>query len=153
VLWQVPLSAAVGGVTWWFVWRTWPTLSGPFAVVVVTFVLTFPLRIFQGVLQGLQDLAWLGGMQLAAWIGGTIVTSGLVAAGVRIYGLAAGWATTQALGAGLAWHRLRRRFPDVLPPTLPTLPLSAARTHLGRGVWVSVSQVAQVLLNGTDLLV
>ena len=36
---------------------------------------------------------------------------------------------------------------------LPSFPLDAARAQLGRGVWVSVSQVAQVLLNGTDLLV
>ena len=33
------------------------------------------------------------------------------------------------------------------------MPLPAARAHLARGVWISVSQVAQVLLNGTDLLV
>ena len=153
VFWQLPLAAIVGVVTWWLVWRTWPALSGPFAVVVATFVLTFPLRIFQAVLQGLQDLTWLGGVQIASWIGGTIVTIVLVAAGVEIYALAAGWATTQVLSAGLAWLRLRRRFPDVLPVRLPGLALSSARAHLSRGVWISVSQVAQVLLNGTDLLV
>ena len=36
---------------------------------------------------------------------------------------------------------------------LPSLSLHAARAHLGRGVWISVSQIAQILVNGTDLLV
>ncbi len=31
--------------------------------------------------------------------------------------------------------------------------LETARAELGRGIWMSVSQIAQVLLNGTDLLI
>ena len=153
VFWQVPFVALVGLATWWLVSAEWPALGGPFAVVVLTFVLTFPLRILPAVLQGLQDLTFLGGAQLTAWIGGTILTVALVETGLGIHALAAGWACTQILGAGLAWWRLSRRFPGTLPSRLPSLPLHAARAHLARGVWISVSQVAQVLLNGTDLLV
>ena len=153
VLWQVPFVALVGSIAWWLVSAQWPTLGGPFAVVVLTFVLAFPLRIFAAVLQGLQDLTFLGGAQLAAWSAGTILTVALVETGLGVHALAAGWACTQILGAGLAWWRLSRRFPGTLPRRLPPLPLRAARAHLGRGVWISMSQVAQVLLNGTDLLV
>jgi O-antigen/teichoic acid export membrane protein len=143
----------VGFATWGLVSAEWPSLRGPLAIVVITFVLTFPLRIFQAVLQGLQDLTFLGSVQLIAWLGGTILTVALVETGVGIYALAAGWACTQILGAGLAWWRFSRRFAETLPPGLPPLPLHAARAHLGRGIWISLSQVAQVLLNGTDLLV
>jgi O-antigen/teichoic acid export membrane protein len=153
VFWQLPFVALVGLVTWWIVSVEWPSLGGPFAVVVLTFVMTFPLRIFSAVLQGLQDLTFLGGAQLTAWIAGTILMVALVETGLGIHALAAGWACTQILGAGLAWWRLSRRFPGTLPRRFPPLPLSTARRHLARGVWISVSQVAQVLLNGTDLLV
>ena len=100
VFWQVPFVALVGLATWWLVSAEWPALGGPFAVVVLTFVLTFPLRILPAVLQGLQDLTFLGGAQLTAWIGGTILTVALVETGLGIYALAAGWACTQILGAG-----------------------------------------------------
>jgi O-antigen/teichoic acid export membrane protein len=153
VVWQMPFVAIAGSAAWWLVSAEWPSLRGPFAVVVVTFVLTFPLRIFQAVLQGLQDLTFAGVVQLTAWVGGTILTVALVETGVGIYALAAGWACTQILGAVLAGWRLSRRFAGTLPRGLPPLRFDAARAHLGRGIWISLSQVAQVLLNGTDLLV
>jgi O-antigen/teichoic acid export membrane protein len=41
----------------------------------------------------------------------------------------------------------------VLPARLPSLALSEVRRQNGSGVWISVNQVAQVLLGGTDLVV
>ena len=135
VFWQVPFVALVGLVTWWLVSAQWPSLGGPFAVVVLTFVLTFPLRIFPAVLQGLQDLTFLGGAQLTAWIAGTLLTVALVETGLGIYALAAGWACTQILGAGLAWWRLSRRFPGTLPRAAPAVATARrARTPGPRGV-------------------
>lgn len=150
---QMPFAAIVSTAMWWFVSSEWPLLAVPFAIVAVTFVLTFPLRILPAVLQGLQDLTFAGASQLIASLSGTALTVALVGGGVGIQALAAGWACTQALGAGLAWFRLRRSFPGVLPSRLPSLSFQAARALLGRGAWISVSQVAQVLMNGTDLLV
>ena len=103
--------AIVGVATWWLVSDEWPALGGPLAVVVAAFVLTFPLRILPAVLQGLQDLTFLGGIAIAAWIAGTLLTVVLVEAALGLYALAAGWACTQVLDAGLAWWRLSRRFP------------------------------------------
>jgi O-antigen/teichoic acid export membrane protein len=153
VWWQMPFVVIVGAITWWLVSARWPALSGPFAVVVATFVVMFPLRISPAVLQGLQDLAFLGGVRLTAWVSSTVLTIVLVEARLGIYALSAGWTSLQILEAGLAWWRLRRRFPETLSGRLPSLSLRAALGHLGRGVWISVSQVAQVLVNGTDLLV
>ena len=151
VFWQVPLVAVAGFAAWWLVSAEWPELCGPFAVVVMTFVATFPLRIFSAVLQGLQDLAFLGGAQVTAWICGTMLTVALVETGLGLHALAAGWACTQILGAGLAWWRLSDRFPD--PAWAPVLAAARRACTPARGVWISVGQVAQVLLNGTDLLV
>ena len=153
VFWQLPIVAVLSFALWWIVAARWPDLAGPFAVVAVTFVVAFPLRVPHAVLQGLQDLGFLGGTQMAAWAGGTLVTIALVEARWRIPALAAGWVTTLLLGAGLAWWGLRRRHPEALPQTLPALSMATAQQQLGRGVWISVSQIAQVMLNGTDLLV
>ena len=80
-------------------------------------------------------------------------TVGLVESGFGIHALAVGWACTQILGAGLAWWRAPLAIRQILPPRLPPMALGTARAELGRGIWISVSQIAQVLLNGTDLLV
>jgi O-antigen/teichoic acid export membrane protein len=153
VIWQMPFAALAGAVAWWLLSAEWPAFGGPLAVVVLAFVLTFPLRIFQAMLQGLQDLAFAGGGYLIAWACGTVLTVALVERGFGLYALAAGWACTQITLAGLSWWRLRRRFPHTLPQRLPSLSLHAVRAYLGRSVWISVSQIAQVLLNGTDLVV
>lgn len=150
---QLPVVGLAAAVMWWLVWKQWPALGGPFGIVAATFVVAFPLRRFPAMLQGLQDLTVFGAVQMVAWAAGTIVTVIFVQRGTGIYGLAAGWACTQSVSAGLAWWRLQRRFPDALPRAMPSLSLSLARAYLGRGVWISVSQVAQVLLNGTDLIV
>jgi len=153
VLWQTPAVAVGGLVCWWLIPAEWAALQWPLAIVVLAFVLTFPLRIFYAVLQGLQDLSFLGGAQLASWIAGTLVTIVGVVVGLGLYSLAVGWVANQTFLAALAWYRLGRHFPQALPHRLPSLSLTVVRARFGRGVWVSVSQVAQVLLNGTDLLV
>src|SRR4051812_42237872 len=145
VFWQMPFVALVGLSLWWVIWIRWPPLGPPFALVALTFVLTFPLRILHAVLQGLQDLTFLGGAQLIAWIGGTILTVILVWSGFGMQALAGGWVCTQLVGAALTLWRLTHRFPGVLPAQLSALSARAARTHLGRGVWISVSQIVQVL--------
>ena len=153
VLRQFPFVAVLSAITWWVVATGWPLLALPFGVVVVTFVLTFPLRIFQAVLQGMQDLTFLAGSQSLSWIVGTAVTVGLVASGFGIQALAIGWMCTQVVGTGLAWRRAATRYKQIFPSRLPPMALGMARAELGRGIWMSVSQVAQVLLNGTDLLI
>src|SRR5262249_23164704 len=77
----------------------------------------------------------------------------LVLAGWRLYALALGWMTAQVLTPLISWYRLRRRFRAILPARLPRLAWRAARASLSQGFWVSVSQIAQLLLSGTDLVI
>jgi O-antigen/teichoic acid export membrane protein len=153
VLWQVPAVAVVGCLIVWFLPAEWALLRWPLACVVLAFILLFPLRVLNAVLQGLQDLAFLGGVQLTAWAAGTAVTVAGVAAGFGLYALAFGWITTQCVTALVAWRRIVGVHGRVLPRRLPALAFAAVKDQIRDSAWVSVNQVAQVLLGGTDLVV
>jgi O-antigen/teichoic acid export membrane protein len=153
VLYQLPPVAFAAAVVVWLLPAEWSPLRGPLSVVVITFVVAFPFRVFIAVLQGLQDLAFVGVVQLVSWAAGVAATVGGVVAGLGLYSLALGWMTTHAVSIVMAWMRLARVFPDVVPRRLPSMTLSLVRQQLGRSVWISVAQLAQVLLAGTDLVV
>jgi O-antigen/teichoic acid export membrane protein len=154
VLWQTPLVAAAALVAWlFFVPAAWESLRPALGLAFACMVLTFPLRVVHAVLHGLQDLSFLARTQIVAWLAGTALTVALVAAGVGLYALAAGWVASQLLPLPFMFWRLRRRFAHALPARLPRLPWSEARGRLARGGWASVNQVAVALLFGTDVLV
>ena len=153
ILWQLPLVAVLGAVAWILVGQRWPLLGGPFGFATLVLVLSFPLRMFAAALQGLQDLAYLGGIQFVSWIASVVVGVASVYAGFGLNGLVAGWAITQLLVPALAWRRLRQRFPAALPSSIPVSWRTLGTARLHRGMWVSLNQVAQVFLSGTDLIV
>jgi O-antigen/teichoic acid export membrane protein len=153
IVWQMPLVALVALIGWVLMPAEWEGLRHPIGIVLAAFVLMFPLRIFGAVLQGLQDLAFIGGVQIVAYLLTTGVTVALIYAGWGLYSLAIGWAVLQLMTAAASYFRLRSRFPTVLPESLPQLRWDAVRGRLGQGFWVSLSQIAQVLLNGTDVLI
>jgi O-antigen/teichoic acid export membrane protein len=153
VAWQMPLVALAALVAWVMLSAAWPELREPIGVVLLSFVLVFPLRLFNALLQGLQDFAFLGRAGIASYLLSTAITVAFVAAGWGLYALAFGWATQQVFGPVVCLYRLRTRFPNVLPGGWPRLPWPAARRRLGQGFWVSLAQIAQVLLNGTDILI
>jgi O-antigen/teichoic acid export membrane protein len=152
-LWQMPVAALAAVILWHSTTAEWPALRRPLGIVMLTFVALFPLRIFQAALQGVQDLAFLGATHLCAWAAGTAVTVGLVWRGAGLEALAAGWATTQLSLVALHGWRLRRRFPQAWPNGLPALRWAAARAQLTQGGWASLTQIAVVLVNGTDLFI
>ncbi len=133
--------------------ESWATLRPPLVVVLAVFIVTFPLRVFQAALTGLQDLAFVARAQFAAWIAGTIVNVVLVLQGLGLPALAAGWCVTQLLTIGACGVRLSRAFPGAMPRRLHIGDARSLREYLTRSVWISVSQVSQVLLNGTDVMV
>ena len=152
-LWQTPLVALIAGAVWLALPAEWEPLRGPLALVLLTLVLLFPLRVYQATLYGLQDNAFLAQAQLCTWALSIMLTVALVLAGAGLYSLAAGWMTAQVLAVPVLWLRLRRRFPDALPARLPALAWDGARRRLGQGFWQSANQVAQILMFGTDLLI
>jgi O-antigen/teichoic acid export membrane protein len=153
VLWQTPFVVLAALAMWFLLPVEWEPLRRPIAAVLFVFVLMFPLRIFQAVLQGLQDLRALAQTTLIAWLAGIALTVALVYAGLGLYALALGWVATQLLVVPILLYRFKRKFPGVLPRSLSRLPWKAARRKLINGGWVSINQLAVVLLAGTDLLI
>ena len=153
VLWQMPFLILIAAILWFTTPAGWQSLRQPLGLVIVVFVALFPLRIFPATLQGLQDLTFLGKVQICAWALSTAITVALVLAGLGLYSLALGWAINQTFSTTVCWLRLRARFPGVLPGRLSKLSWPEARALLTRGFWISVAQVAQVMLIGTDILI
>jgi O-antigen/teichoic acid export membrane protein len=153
VLYQLPIVILAAIVMWLTIPASWAELRGPLAVALLAFIVGFPLRILPAVLQGLQDLAFANGLQTVVWILSTVATVAMILAGWKLYALALGWLISQVAMTPLYAYRLWTRFPGVLPRRLPPLVWSAARTQLGKGFWVSVSQVAQLLTSNTDNLI
>jgi O-antigen/teichoic acid export membrane protein len=145
------LAAAVAGIVW--LPATWAPLRGPLAVVMGLFVVTFPLRVFQAVLSGLQDLAFVARAQFVAWIAGTGVNVWLVFLGYGLSAFAAGWCVTLLLFTAACAVRLALVFPSAMPRSFTFGGRGSARGYMARSVWVSVSQISQVLLTGTDLMI
>jgi O-antigen/teichoic acid export membrane protein len=153
IFWQMPLVALAAIIAWLMMPAAWEGLRYPIGVVLLAFVLMFPLRIFGAVLQGLQDLSFLGCTSIISFLLSTGITVALILAGWGLYALAVGWTVLQLITAAASYYRLRTRFPSVLPRSLAELRLPTARVRLGQGFWVSLSQITQVLLNGTDILI
>lgn len=153
IRWQMPLVALGASIAWFMIPTDWAGLRNPIAVVLLTFVLTFPLRIFFAVLHGLQELAFIGRTAIISFLLSTAVTVSLVLTGWGLYALAVGWAVQQLTLAGASWYRLRTKYPGLLTGHSLNLHWSTARTRLGKGLWFSLAQIAQVLLTGTDIMV
>jgi O-antigen/teichoic acid export membrane protein len=153
VLYQMPLVAAAVILLWFAVPAEWEALRGPLTIMALSFLVVFPLRIIQGVLQGLQDLTFLGAWQALIWLLGTAVTVALVWQGWTLYALAIGWIVGQLGMIAAGWHRLRTCFPHVIPRNSRPLSWQIARRYLTSGWWVSLAQIAQALISGTELII
>jgi O-antigen/teichoic acid export membrane protein len=152
-VWQMPIIALLALVAWWSLPADWSALRGPVALTFAVFVASFPLRAFPAVLQGLQDFSFLGKLHFLTWALGTAASVAGLKAGLGLYALGVGWiVTTLALQIG-SFLRLRAVFAADLPARLLRPSLQAVKGRLSKSVWVTVSQVSQVLLVGTDILI
>lgn len=152
VLYQTPL-VGLGAVVVWFVVPMGPAIRGPILLAMLGFTLLFPLRIFQAVLHGLQEMPYLGKLQFASWGLSTALMVILVLQGAGLYSLAIAWVGGQVLPSVLAFYRLKTHHPGVLPGRLPKLGRKELFSALTSGTWVSVAQIAQVLVAGTDYVI
>jgi O-antigen/teichoic acid export membrane protein len=150
--WQVPLVAVAALGLWVALPEKWQGLRGPLVPMLVGYVLLFPLRLYPAVLQGLQDFGFVGRLQLASWALTTLTSVTLVLLGAELHALTSSWLLSQVVTSLGCWVRLRRRYPSVLPRLLPPLRWESAREHLRRGVWVSIGQVATLMMVNTDML-
>jgi O-antigen/teichoic acid export membrane protein len=128
-------------------------LRGPIGTVLLAFALSYPLRIFPAILQGLQDLRFLGQLRLVLWALSTGLTVALLLYGAHFYALACGWALQQFGHDLVALVRLYRIRPDLFAGEVWARVGPPRWRWFLRGFWVSVSQAAYSLVAGTDLVV
>jgi len=151
---QTPFVAIAATCLWFFSNASgWEQLQLPLVIIMGVYVLTFPARILTATLDGLQDLSFLGSVQIVTWALNMAVMIFLVSRGWGLGALAAGSVITQTIPAVCAFVRLKRRFPEALPDSLPRLNLREVFLYFRRSVWLSVAQLAQSFLSNTDFLI
>jgi O-antigen/teichoic acid export membrane protein len=128
-------------------------LRGPIGVVLLVFALSYPLRIFPAILQGLQDLKFLGQLRLVLWTLSTGLTILMLLWGAHFYALACGWGLQQFGHDLVALVRLRRIRADLFSREVWKEVGPPRWRWITRGFWVSVGQAAYSLVAGTDLLI
>jgi len=128
-------------------------LRGPIGLVLLVFTLSYPLRLFPAVLQGLQDLKFLGQLRLVLWALSTAVAVVLLMLGARFYALACGWCLQQIGHDLVAGVRLRRLRPELFTRQAWEKAGSIEWRWFTRGFWISVGQAAYTLVAGTDVLI
>jgi len=148
VRWQVVGLSATCLFVWWILPAEWVSLKWPLALVFVVFVASYPLRVVTATLQGLQELPFLAQSQMVGWALSAMATVALVLSGMGLYALVIGWIVAQLVPALAGWWRLRSRWPAIMSPKT-TRPVDQ---YFHRSIWVSVGQIAQVLLAGSDVL-
>lgn len=153
VLWQTPLVGLVVIILWLWLPQEWQAFRGTLLVLMSIFVVTFPMRIFRAILTGLQDYKFLGQKELMVWLVSTSTTVVLVLSGKGVYGLAFGWAVTYVVTMLICFYRLKRYFPHLLPASLPQIAADRRRKYTRSSSWITLSQIGQIFLGGTDLLI
>lgn len=153
VLWQLPVVALTAVVIWMVVPSQWLGVRAPLALMLAAFVVAFPLRAFQGILTGLQDLTFVGITGLLGWLASAAATVSLLLMGYGLYALATGWMIQQIVVPVAYWLRLRRTFRAALPSALPGISWKDARAQLLHALWVSLGNVAHILVNASDVIV
>jgi O-antigen/teichoic acid export membrane protein len=128
-------------------------LRGPVGLILAVFVISYPLRVFPAVLQGLQDLKFLGQLRLTLWGVSTVLVVGLLLLGARFYALAGGWCLQQMGHDLAAYFRLRRVRTDLLPFKIWHQAGPLRWRWFARGFWVNVNQLATQLSAGSDVLI
>jgi len=128
-------------------------LRGPVGLILAVFVISYPLRVFPAVLQGLQDFKFLGQLRITLWIVSTVLVVGMLLLGARFYALACGWCLQQMAHDLVAFVHLRKFRPDLVSAEVWHKAGPIRWRWFARGFWVNVNQIATALSAGTDLLI
>ncbi len=153
VLLLVPLIALASFALVMSLPAEWVELRWPLAINLSLFALFYPLRVIAPVLNGLQELAYVGWTQAAAWAATAAATVVLILLGFGLKALAVAGAAGQIVAATAGFVRMASRHPAILPRRIRWASRDVIRRHMAPGVWVSLSQVAHLLIYATDILV
>jgi O-antigen/teichoic acid export membrane protein len=153
VLCQTPVVMVAAALTWLFLPKEWLGLRGPLGLAMFVFAALFPLRMFPAILEGLQEQAFVVRAGMLSWAIGTLTSVLMILSGCGLYSVATGWVLTLAGSAMACAFRLWTSHRELLPSRMPKLSKPELWAQLGRGFWISASQVGQILMAGTDVLV
>ncbi len=151
VLGQALLVGIGSYCLWLTVPASWAALRAPLGWVLASMAAIYPLKLFPALLEGFQDLGFANRARLGAWAASTALTIYLVSQGSGLYSLAAGLILNQVAFSGIAALRLRSLRPDLFNGFFQADKFGWA--DFTRGAWVSIGQVAQLLLGGIDMVV
>jgi O-antigen/teichoic acid export membrane protein len=113
-------------------------LAGPLGVVVVATAVTYPARIFNAVLVGLQDFRFTGLLAVVQVALNVTMTITLLLSGYGLYALAAGVVVPSAVTTVASLIRLRLARPDLLRDwPWPTRAGMLSVVPEGLGAWLS----------------
>jgi O-antigen/teichoic acid export membrane protein len=150
---QLPLLVLASLIAWHLMPADNLQFRNAVGILLIVFAIQFPLKVAYAVLEGLQELGYLGMLQLAGWAVGLVVNVALIVMGKGLYGLAFGWAVTQAvISIGTIW-KLYKSYPAFAPLSVRALPWGKYKRVIGSGLWVSLGQVAQLLRTSDFLLI
>jgi O-antigen/teichoic acid export membrane protein len=152
VAWQMPIMTLAAVACWLLLPRAWADVKAPLAASLAIFIVLYPFRMANAALEGLQEMPFLGKAFFVGWAGGVIATVVLVVGGLGLWAVALGWGVNQLLLAVMWSWRMWTRHRAMLP-TGVRADRASALDHLRRGLWVSLSQVATMLIYGSDLLI
>ncbi|MGF1579474.1 MAG: lipopolysaccharide biosynthesis protein [Gemmataceae bacterium] len=154
-LWQVPVVGALG-LFIAFVYWSGDSSEGirlPLLVIVVTYVLLFPFRMYAAALEGMQDLFVSAAVVLIGWLVQAGVVLSLVLSGAGYWALVGGWFCNLLVTTLLCWGRLRWEFPQALPTKLVGSRSPLIGNLLSRGLWISLARIGPLLVFGTEMLI
>jgi O-antigen/teichoic acid export membrane protein len=130
-----------------------PDFRRPLVLLIGGFIGLFPLRIFSAALEGLQDLNFVGKMRIVTWAVSIAATFICVLLNFGIYALALSWILNQIGFAVGTYFRLRFLRPALVESSLFHWTRQLQWHDLFRGSWMTVEQIAQLLINSTDLMI
>lgn len=148
VRWQSVALAGICAAVWLLRPVDWQPIGGPLLIVFTAFVALYPFRVDLAVLQGVQELAFVAKAQFAGWFVSTLAAVALVFSGAGLYALVVGWLGLLAVPAAAAMWKVRQRWPRAASGSEDLV----IAPYFRRSMWVSVNQIAYVLLNASDLL-
>jgi len=152
VLLQTPIVALVALVGWWIAISSDSSVAIPLGIVLGCYTLLFPFRIGMAILNGLQDLRYVGSIQLISFTTGTLTTVGLAIAQCGIIALALGWCVNQLTTVLFVWLRIVRKHQSIWPTHFERVDRGAIRELLTKGLWASLATVGVMLTGNLDVL-
>jgi O-antigen/teichoic acid export membrane protein len=148
---QTLLVALASYILWRRVPSDWMALRTALGWMLAATTAIYPLKLFPAVLEGLQDIGFANRVRLVSWLASTGITVWMVEGGWGLNSLAAGLVINQAVFSAITALRLKARHPAVFQNLFGRERLQWR--DFTRGAWVSLGQVAQLLLSGIDMLV